>query len=416
MKEVHLFIIWENAQYKKDEIISDIKRNFRILKMYSIKWSEEMFSTNLSRFYGDNLPKGCGKEQHCGTGRFILIVVEVYNPIYEERQTSKGTKIVNVQMFDKKSEYRLITGGGHKVHATNSEEETNHDLTLLLGMNVKDFLEKERNFFDENKIEELEQDLIGSNSWRSVDEIFYCLNNCTKYAILRNYESLPEELYVNEHSDIDLICNSHTEVAYILNAKKVFEEEYRVHYSCMLQDKEIFWDLRYIGDNYYVKEFEEELLKTRVLNEKRFYTVNDELYYYSLLYHAILHKKEFADDYKQRLDKMKPEFKIKSLKLDDAIKILQNWLIQKEFIITIPDDKSVLFNISNANKFSKLLYRNEEKIKELSIINNELNDKISSVENERNKKEEELNKVYNSKSWKVTEILRKISGKLKKRN
>ena len=75
-EELHLFIIWENARYKQEEIIKDIKAKFQIIKIYEIEWNKENFSKNLSRFYGANLPKGCGKEEHCGNGKFLLIIVK----------------------------------------------------------------------------------------------------------------------------------------------------------------------------------------------------------------------------------------------------------------------------------------------------------------------------------------------------
>ena len=80
MGELHLFIIWENASYKKDEILEDIKKSFEIIKIYKMIWDKDKFSENLSRFYGTNLPAGSGKEQHCGTGPFILIIVKDKNP------------------------------------------------------------------------------------------------------------------------------------------------------------------------------------------------------------------------------------------------------------------------------------------------------------------------------------------------
>ena len=60
------------------------------------------------------------KIEHCGNGKFLLIIVKDKNPIYQERNTSKGPKIVNTNLFDKKEEYRNLLGGGHKVHATNN--------------------------------------------------------------------------------------------------------------------------------------------------------------------------------------------------------------------------------------------------------------------------------------------------------
>ena len=162
MGELHLFIIWENASYKKDEILEDIKKSFEIIKIYKMIWDKDKFSENLSRFYGTNLPAGSGKEQHCGTGPFILIIVKDKNPRYEIRNTSKGDKLVNINMFDKKTYYRELTGGGHKIHATNDIIETEHDLTLLLHQSIEDFL---KNVEKSDKEEEKNINLIGTDGW-----------------------------------------------------------------------------------------------------------------------------------------------------------------------------------------------------------------------------------------------------------
>lgn len=410
MKETHLFILWEHAREKENEILEDINKNFKILGKYNIKWNKENFSKNLSRFYGTNLPKNSGKEQHCGNGEFLLIIVEVDNPIYEERDTSKGKQVVNVNMFDKKTYYRELTGGGHKVHATNSEIETNHDLTLLLGQSIKDYLEniKEKQNVDTISIQ---RELTGNDGFSSIKEMFYTLNNCINYAILRNYESLPDEIYVNEHNDVDIICDSLENVVYILDAEKVFQEDYRVHYKVKAENRDVFFDLRYVGDNYYYYKIEQEILNNRIYNEKGFFTISKELYFYTLLYHALLHKPKFSNDYKERLQKMNKKYEQEVMNNDNAITILNNWLLENGYIITVPIDVSVQFNKENSKKFNELLYKdgiqNIEKINELSE-NNDL------LRNEKQRLEEELQKIVNSKSWKITKPIRDFRLKNKK--
>lgn len=402
MKETHLFILWENARYKEKEILEDIKKSFNIIGKYNITWNKEIFSKNLSRFYGTNLPKNSGKEQHCGNGDFLLIIVEVENPKYEQRDTlSKGIQTVNINMFDKKTYYRELTGGGHKVHATNSEKETNHDLTLLLGKSLKDFLKEVEG--KEESIVNLKQDLIGTYGFKTVKEMFYVLNNCIDYAVLRNYETLPEEIYTNEHNDIDLICDSYENAAYILNAEKVFPEEYRIHYKVKVEDKIAFFDLRYIGDNYYYYNLEKVLLENRIYNSKGFYTVSEEEYFYTLLYHAILHKPTFSEDYKNKLNKMRPSLDFK----DDekSIQILNNWLLKKGYSITIPIDKSVLFNKENAKKFDRIL--GIEQIEKEELIEN--------LQKEKDILTEELQRIVNSKSWRITKPIRNFRTKHKRK-
>ena len=138
LMELHLFIVWENATGKRQEILEDIALNFEVVNVYRITWTNKNFSTNMSRFYGKKLPRGSGKERHCGTGPFTLIVVRDYFPKYEDRVTSRGVESVNTRMFDAKDRYRSWTGGGHKIHATNSSLETSHDMALLLGVSSEE--------------------------------------------------------------------------------------------------------------------------------------------------------------------------------------------------------------------------------------------------------------------------------------
>lgn len=404
-EELHLFIIWEHARNKEKEILEDIKNNFEIMKIYEVEWSKDKFSNNLSRFYGTNLPKDSAKEVHCGNGKFLLVVVKVNNPIYENRNTSKGEKSVAINMFDKKTEYRELTGGGHKVHATDSQKETEHDLTLLLGKNVEDFLKENQKW--DGKIESLNADLFGAEKWNSVEDMFYALNNCVNYAVLRNYEVLPDEIYVNEHNDIDVICESLQDVAYILNAIPVFSEDYRVHYKTNVEEKIAYFDLRNIGDNYYYEPIERNILKDRIYNEKGFYTLNKENYFYTLLYHALLHKPAFKEDYKKKLMEIHIEDVNMETTLEEYIFILKKWLIKNEYIIVKPIDKSVAFNKENAQSFGKMVYKDNTEIESLKLQNEEMAIQINNLKTK-------LAAIEDSRTWKIMQPIRNIKKLFKR--
>jgi hypothetical protein len=62
--EIHLFILWPHAMEKSDDIFADIQKKFEILDACVVRWSDQHFSDNLSRFYGTNLPNGSFKEVH----------------------------------------------------------------------------------------------------------------------------------------------------------------------------------------------------------------------------------------------------------------------------------------------------------------------------------------------------------------
>lgn len=399
MSELHLFIIWKNALNKKQVILDDIKKYFEIMDVYEVSWSNKEYSNNLSRFYGTSLPDDSYKEEHCGKGNFLLVIVKDNLPKHDNRMTSRGMELVNINMFDRKTYYRNITGGGHRIHATNSLDETNHDLTLLLGKNVNDYLLEHQISWD-GKEKHLNSDLVGSNGFDSVDEMFYVLNNCTNYAILRNYENLPDEIYVNEHNDIDLICESRENVAYALNATKAQDEKYRVQYYVNVKGNQVNFDLRYIGDKYYDCDLEKDMLKYRIYNDKGFYTLSEEYYFYTLLYHAVIHKRNFANDYIKKLDELNVD--IEDFNLQGLIKQLDTWMIDNRYIIEKPNDLSVYFNLDNLKYISKLVYRNNEKEIELEKEVKYLMDK--------------LNIITYSRTWRYTGFIRKINCKIKRIN
>ncbi len=201
MSEIHLFIIWKNALNKFDEIKEDIQKKFNIKDIIKVNWTEEKFSENMTRFYGQFLPKGSFKEEHVGIGEFLCIIVEDKSPQYSERNTSRGGEVVNVNMFDAKVLYRELTGGGHKIHATNNLEETKHNLYFLFKKDY-DFYKKIE--FDGN-IKTFSKDLVGSNGWDNLDDFFYCINQFCNYIVMRNFECIPDEYTMEGHGDIDLL-------------------------------------------------------------------------------------------------------------------------------------------------------------------------------------------------------------------
>lgn len=145
------------------------------------------------------------------------------------------------------------------------------------------------------------------DSYNSVSEVFDLLNQAgISYLVLRNYENLlAPEMYMDGHGDVDLLCADSQEVASILNALTNHEDQFPfigdgTHYYIYIGGKHVSLDLRYIGDDYYCEQWEKDLLDRRVLHDG-FYVMNEEDYFYSLIYHAILQKESLSEEYLSRL-------------------------------------------------------------------------------------------------------------------
>jgi hypothetical protein len=73
--ELHLFVIWNKALHSAVDIVEDMKTRFTVMRVCAVHWSEGHFSDNMSRFYGQKLPRDSFKEAHCGRGPFLAILV-----------------------------------------------------------------------------------------------------------------------------------------------------------------------------------------------------------------------------------------------------------------------------------------------------------------------------------------------------
>lgn len=357
-KELHLFIIWEKARTMEDKILQTIQNNFTILERRYITWPKDVFSKNLTRFYGENLPSSSKKIQECGDGEFILVIVEDSSPVYKPRLTTKGCKVVNVNMFDAKELFRFWTGSS-RVHGTNSQAEVDHDLTLLTGKNSRDYIK----YYQENKSNEpiithSDSELIGAKGWKSIEEFFYVLNNCIDYVILRNFEEMPEKITMGKHGDVDFLCYNLKQMVLLSNSKPVFRSKDRVRNVVNIANEELFCDFRYIGDGYYDKQWEEDILSRRVFFKNLFYVPDERNLYYTLLYHALIQKNKIADDYVEKLKTYRgaqnEELPINSRVL--LIKELISYLKEKGYSISTPKDYSVVMNVKDTGAKSSTSY------------------------------------------------------------
>ncbi len=172
--EYHLFIIWERAHSRRAEIVADIARHFQIKRAYEMHWSAKHFALNLRRFYRANLPSVRTKMRDCGTGPFTVLAVEDPAPRYELRPTfNDGEVSVNVNTFDAKIRYRrLISPKTSAIHATNNPVELERDLILLFGVDAQKFFKEAAGSWD-GKFLSLQQELVGSDGWQSLERLFY---------------------------------------------------------------------------------------------------------------------------------------------------------------------------------------------------------------------------------------------------
>ena len=292
MKETHLFLIWSKARYMDDKILDDLSNSgFEILLKSEIEWCKEKFSSNLSRFYGQNLPKNSNKEKHCGDGKFLCIVLNDLSPSYSSIDigNQRGYIEVNTNIYNKKKLYRTWTGGGHKIHATNDSLEFEHDFFLLFGECYSS------DFIFDHEVEF--RNISGSEGWSSLDEIRNALSTNKEHVILRgNFD----DDFISGKDDIDILTSSPLSLIYLLNLNKGSKLFSRSRYYTYVSNNKVYFDISDLGDGSFDVEWQKNMLLTKenVNNEFR---LDNEQKYYSEIYHRVLHKNLSDENYKLKL-------------------------------------------------------------------------------------------------------------------
>ena len=351
--ELHMFIIWEKGRSFEKKIEQDIRRLFTILQIIDIQWSEEKTTCNFARFYGVNLPTGVNKEEQCGGGEFRVIIVQDPSPEYALRDTSHGKESVNIHTFDSKTRYRQWIGGSSKVHATNNSKEFNHDVTLLLGINEKDYLS---NLSQHGQYEKIKQDIVGAHGWVSINQLFYVLNNTVDYVILRGLEGLERHSFPNSHRDCDLLVDNVPNTQLIINGTTL-AGPVRPHESVNIEGYTYYLDLWGYDRYYFDIQWCMDMLASKT-TEDGFNVLNETNNFYCLLYHCLVTKGRFSDDYLPILDKYRQTHSMESYGYPE---LLVSFLQHNHYEIVYHNGNGAGFHIEDPiinryyNKYGKVL-------------------------------------------------------------
>lgn len=117
------------------------------------------------------------------------------------------------------------------------------------------------------------------------------------YVVLRNFENLPNDVCLGEHSDLDLYCYDFEHFREIMPMAQPCYPYPRVRMKVPIGDSFFYCDVRHLGDGYYPDDFARAMLVTREWNENGFYTPNPVHHRLALAYHAVHHKNRIADEY-----------------------------------------------------------------------------------------------------------------------
>ena len=193
--------------------------------------------------------------------------------------------------------------------------------------------------------------------WDSLKQVFSALDQCCGFLILRNHEELSEDsFYMDGHDDIDLLCDNEKKAREVLDVRNDVCWRSPCHGYIKIQGRDIKLGIRYVGDGYYDRSWEEQMIKSRRKNEKGLYVMDDEDYFYSLLYHALLQKKHLSEDYRKRLRSMAMGSGISLKSVQDCYRVLFAYMNEKGYKMVYPKDPTVPVNDRYVSKRLKKGY------------------------------------------------------------
>lgn len=352
-RDIHMFVLWEKSQSQWDTISTTIDTKFRVLHSFEIKWSERHVDSNFLRLYGTPLPpKGVfsknGRSERVGGGAFRLYVVEDTNPAYVYQQTFSGkVELVNRNVTLAKSEFRTIAGGGINIHSSNSLQEFFRDCALFLGV------ERLWNVIDANQphvgIESIARDLSGSDGWQSLDSLFDFLQIASDYVILRNHEDLVNQAST-DIGDIDILARDPEDFAALICGKQVYADFGKYAYSSTIGGRDIPFDIRFVDDGYLDRLWESTILSRSVIFKDRYVVPATDDAFFSLLYHAKIHKPSIKPPYVSKLLGMAHGIGLDHITPNDFLdedrcaKLLGGFLAEKGYFRCTPMDRWVPVN------------------------------------------------------------------------
>jgi predicted Ser/Thr protein kinase len=359
--EPHCFVLWQPEEH---EIVKDaISRRFDIIR--TILYTPQIFGklgqsteTVLSQFYSRR------DAVHGAKGRapFILYFVLDANPRYELRHNASRSayEMVNVNVFDMKA--KLRKGRTAYLHGSSSLQES-YDNLEALSLYAND---APKSYW-----------IHWRPSFASLDQFFEYLKTRKglEYVILRNFGTLLEGR-ADEKSDIDILVNDFylfkrtvgaVGFKHKIRTNRLLKRSipstgptreyyragpayeyggYKVAGLVNIAGKEIAVDIRFVGDRYYCEQWERDLLARS--QEVRAIRVPDpENQFYSLLYHALVHKLRLSDRYRRLLREMAPAVGVGAEVVDSDEQLwtcLDKFMIRNRYTYDRPSELALVLS------------------------------------------------------------------------
>lgn len=335
-----LMVIWQAGRHRECGVLEVLAADdaLEIVGTVEVNWPTQHFPAALSQLYGTHLPSRSEKIRHCGNGPFLVVLLRDLDPRPGLRRTPRGVESVDTHMFDLKQVARRLTGGGHRVHATDNAAEFRRDLVILTGMTEAEFVER-GTFGRETR--SVAPD--GADGWSTVAAMLEALSRRTRFCVLRNFEGWDRLGPTDDHPDIDLLVASPDEAANAITAHRTSRRRGRVQHQVQIGGRKVNVDIRTPGDGYLPATLAEQTLADAVADPQAVSIPSARHHLETLLYHALVHRSALSQEYALRINRLADA-------VGEDLGDLYDPAVQRKLVHAIdvepplPDDPSVKYN------------------------------------------------------------------------
>ena len=282
--ELHLILVWHNALDQAERILLDAEQQFTVCDVLKVHWSPEKFSRNLTKFYDDDLPEGSDKEQHCGVGGFLLIIVEDDSPVHARRPVSRGGRErVNTKMHAAKTRYRAWTGGGHRVHTSLDSREFARDSFLLLGRQAERYRPGASLVWG-GSISDVQADLVGTDGWDDVQQLARALELTGAFVVLDRTAA----------DDLTLLVEDFWSATVMATGAKPVEARFGRH-DLSVDGRSRTVELHEVGGGHLDPDWQSDMIARRGWDAEGLPVLSPEDRFYSVLYRGLFHEPDLVE-------------------------------------------------------------------------------------------------------------------------
>lgn len=185
-------------------------------------------------------------------------------------------------------------------------------------------------------------------SWKNFEEFINTANQECNWLVLRNFEYLPNNFFGND-KDVDILCENIDDFTRIMKLRK--RSWGIAAYETTIDNKIVPFDVRFLGDNYYDKLWQYKMLKNKIFSNENVPRMNDEDYFFSLIYHSKIQKYEVKEIYIDRLCEIAKTLDIKNFDTKSihdnkfVANLLSQFMIKNFYNFSTPIDTEIPKNL-----------------------------------------------------------------------